>query len=52
MTYYVLFDLGLAGLLIAIAACAIFARAAFVSLVLFMGLRAAAGDRLGETFCR
>lgn len=37
MTYDVLFDLGLAGVLIAIAAGAIFARRAFVSLVLFMG---------------
>jgi multisubunit Na+/H+ antiporter MnhB subunit len=36
MTYDVLFDLGLAGVLIAIAAGAIFARGAFVSLVLFM----------------
>ena len=36
MTYYVAFDLGLAGLLIAIAASTICARAAFVSLVLFM----------------
>jgi multisubunit Na+/H+ antiporter MnhB subunit len=37
MTYGVLFDLGLAGVLIAIAAGAIFALRAFVSLVLFMG---------------
>ncbi|MFZ0104871.1 MAG: Na(+)/H(+) antiporter subunit B [Pseudolabrys sp.] len=37
MTYDALFDLGLAGVLIAIAAGAIFARRAFVSLVLFMG---------------
>jgi multisubunit Na+/H+ antiporter MnhB subunit len=37
MTYDVLFDLGLAGVLIAIAAGAIFARRALVSLVLFMG---------------
>jgi multisubunit Na+/H+ antiporter MnhB subunit len=37
MTYDVLFDLGLAGVLIAIAAGAIFARRAFLSLVLFMG---------------
>jgi multisubunit Na+/H+ antiporter MnhB subunit len=37
MTYDVLFDLGLAGVLIAIAAGAIFARRVFVSLVLFMG---------------
>lgn len=37
MTYDVLFDLGLAEVLIAIAAGAIFARRAFVSLVLFMG---------------
>jgi len=36
MTYDVLFDLGLAGVLIAIAAGAIFARGSFVSLVLFM----------------
>ena len=36
MTYYVAFDLGLAGLLIAIAASTVCARAAFVSLVLFM----------------
>ncbi len=36
MTYDVLFDLGLAGVLIAIAAGAVFARGAFVSLVLFM----------------
>src|SRR6476646_11935461 len=36
MTYDVLFDLGLSGVLIAIAAGAIFARGAFVSLVLFM----------------
>ncbi|MGA7681304.1 MAG: MnhB domain-containing protein [Pseudolabrys sp.] len=37
MTYDALFDLGLAGVLIAIAAGAIFARRALVSLVLFMG---------------
>ena len=36
MTYYVAFDLGIAGLLIAIASSTICARAAFVSLILFM----------------
>lgn len=36
MTYYFTFDVGLAGFLVAIAACTIGARAAFLSIVLFM----------------